>query len=285
MPDITDLTQPPVENHAVYDLTFGVNALPTVEAARELGLFEFLASRPASISEVASELKITLRAAEAILVVPAATGFLRLGQNEQFELSESGKAFLLTESPYYTGGHFEFSRERISEYFETIKNAVQNDGEQDKQFAVNIAELPPEAIRGFIAHMHTLTLAAAAGMGQLDIFGNIDSVLDVGGGSGSLSMAIAANNPDIQSTVMDLAPVTEITAENVAGYGLSDQVSTTTADMFNDPWPTGHDAVLFGNIFHDWDVESCQRLAKNAYDALPPGGTILLHEIDLPPKK
>ena len=36
--------------------------------------------------------------------------------------------------------------------------------------------------------MHTLTLTAAAGLGQLDIFENIESILDVGGGSGSLSM-------------------------------------------------------------------------------------------------
>ncbi|MEE8047068.1 MAG: methyltransferase, partial [Dehalococcoidia bacterium] len=154
-----------------------------------------------------------------------------------------------------------------------------NDGNPENQFAVNIAELPPEAIRGFIANMHTLTLAAAAGLGHLEIFENIDSLLDVGGGSGSLSMAIAANNPDIHSTVMDLGPIAEIAAENIEEYGLGEGVSTLVGDMFNDPWPTEHDAVLFGNIFHDWDLESCAKLAQSAYDALPSGGQILLHEI------
>ena len=279
MANLADLTQPPVENRAVYELSFGINALPTIEAAREVGLFKLLDSQPASISQVASELKISLRAAEAILVVPAAMGFLRPGQNEQFELSGLGKTYLLPDSPYFSGGHFEFSRARVSEYFETVKSAVLHDGDKENQFAVNIAELPPEAIRGFIAQMHTLTLAAATGLGQLDIFKNIDSILDVAGGSGSLSMAIAANHPGIRSTIMDLGPVSEIAASNVEEYGLSDRVSTVAGDMFNDPWPTGHDAVLFGNIFHDWDVESCGRLAQSAYDALPPGGTVLLHEI------
>ena len=41
------------------------------------------------------------------------------------------------------------------------------------------------------------------------------------------------------------------------------------------------DAILFGNIFHDWDVDSCQRLAQMAYDALEPGGKVLLHEMVL----
>ena len=226
-----------------------------------------------------------MRAAEALLAVSAAMGFINPGRNEQFELSDSGRAYLLPDSPYFTGGHAGFSRSRINEFFETIKKAVQQDGEPENQFAVNIAELPPEAVRGFIANMHTLTLAAAAGLGQLDIFENIGSILDVGGGSGSLSMAIAANNPATQSTIMDLEPIREIAASNVAEYGLSDRVSTIAGDMFKDPWPTGHDAILFGNIFHDSDVDSCQRLAKSAYAALSPGGTILLHEILLDENK
>jgi acetylserotonin N-methyltransferase len=213
------------------------------------------------------------------MAVSAAMGFIKPGQNEQFELSDSGHAYFLPDSPYYSGGHSEFSRARVNEYFEVIKTAVVHDGDQDKQLAVNIAELPPEVIHSFIGNMHTLTLAAAAGLGQLDIFENIGSILDVGGGSGSLSMAIVANNPNTQSTIMDLEPIREIAASNVDEYSLSNRVSTITGDMFKDAWPTGHDAVLFGNIFHDWDVDSCQRLAQSAYDALPPGGTILLHEI------
>jgi len=78
---------------------------------------------------------------------------------------------------------------------------------------------------------------------------------------------------------MDLGPIAEIAASNVEDYGLSDRVSTVTGDMFNDEWPSDHDAILFGNIFHDWDLESCKRLAQSAYDTLPTGGQILLHEI------
>jgi acetylserotonin N-methyltransferase len=285
MVDLTDLTQPPVENHAVYELSFGINTLPAVEAGRDLGLFNFLDSQPASISQVASEFSITMRAAEAILVVPSALGFLSSTNGETFELSDLGREYLLPDSPYFSGGHFEFSRARISEYFESVKKAVVNDGHQDNQFAVNIAELPPEAISGFIGLMHVLTLPAAAGLGQLDIFENIRSILDVGGGSGSLSMAITANNPDTQSTIMDLEPISEIATSNVAEYGLSDRVSTMAGDMFKDQWPYGHDAILFGNIFHDWDVDSCQQLAQSAYDALPPGGQIMLHEILLAENK
>ena len=48
--------------------------------------------------------------------------------------------------------------------------------------------------------------------------------------------------------------------------------------MFRQPWPTGYDAMLFSNIFHDWDVETCRSLAAKAFAALPSGGRIFLHE-------
>ena len=51
--------------------------------------------------------------------------------------------------------------------------------------------------------------------------------------------------------------------------------------MFEDVWPTGYDAILMGNIFHDWDVATCHKLGQLAFNALPSGGQILLHEMVL----
>ena len=56
-------------------------------------------------------------------------------------------------------------------------------------------------------------------------------------------------------------------------------VETRAADMFRQPWPTGYDALFFSNVWHDWNVRTCQWLAARAFDALPSGGRILLHEM------
>ena len=44
-----------------------------------------------------------------------------------------------------------------------------------------------------------------------------------------------------------------------------DQVAV---DLFREPWPKGHDALFFSNVFHDWDFETCDWLAAQAFDAL-----------------
>jgi acetylserotonin N-methyltransferase len=37
--------------------------------------------------------------------------------------------------------------------------------------------------------------------------------------------------------------------------------------------------MFFSNVFHDWDPETNLALARRAYDALPPGGRIFVHEM------
>jgi acetylserotonin N-methyltransferase len=49
--------------------------------------------------------------------------------------------------------------------------------------------------------------------------------------------------------------------------------------MFREPWPRGYDAMLFSNVFHDWGPETNQKLAAMAFQTLPAGGRIYLHEM------
>lgn len=55
-------------------------------------------------------------------------------------------------------------------------------------------------------------------------------------------------------------------------------LDTCAVDMFKQAWPRGYDAHFFFNIWHDWNVRTCQWLAARAFEPLPFGGRILLHE-------
>ena len=37
--------------------------------------------------------------------------------------------------------------------------------------------------------------------------------------------------------------------------------------------------MFFSNIWHDWNPRTCQWLAARAFEALPSGGRVLLHEM------
>jgi acetylserotonin N-methyltransferase len=103
-------------------------------------------------------------------------------------------------------------------------------------------------------------------------------LLDVGGGSGCYSIALAQADPNLRCVVMDLAPVCDAAKDYISAAGVADRVSTVAVNMFRDPWPSGFDGALFSNIFHDWDFSSCRTLAARAFQALEPGGRVFLHE-------
>ena len=60
---------------------------------------------------------------------------------------------------------------------------------------------------------------------------------------------------------------------------VADSVDTAAVDMFRQPWPKGYDALFFSNIWHDWNFQTCKWLAARAFETLPAGGRIMLHEM------
>jgi acetylserotonin N-methyltransferase len=92
-------------------------------------------------------------------------------------------------------------------------------------------------------------------------------------------IAVAQRHPAIRCTILELPTMCTVAERYVSEGGVSDRVDTIAVDMFRQPWPQGYDAVFFSNIWHDWNVRTCAWLAERAYEILPAGGRILLHEM------
>ncbi|MFF3634761.1 amino acid adenylation domain-containing protein [Streptomyces sp. NPDC002250] len=101
-------------------------------------------------------------------------------------------------------------------------------------------------------------------------------LLDVGGGSGAKAAAIAGHHPGITVTVFDLPSVTELAARKLPA-GLDGRVRFAPGDMFTDPFPSGMDAILFSSVLDVFDAQRVETLLAKAYDALGPGGRVLIY--------
>jgi len=102
--------------------------------------------------------------------------------------------------------------------------------------------------------MHSHSFPTALGLAQAVDFAAVRRLLDVAGGSGCYSIALALRNPDLRCTVADLPFIAEDAQTYIQRYGCQDRVDTSGFNMFDDPWPRGYDAIFFSNIFHDWDA-------------------------------
>lgn len=276
-----NLSVPPVDDRPIFDLLFQRRALTMAALAQELGLFEQLEGKALGVDEIAAATGTEGRVTEAMLAVTTALGFLELEPPRRWRLSEFARVYLVASSPFFHAALLDHDHPELVE----LRRACLGGRGPTRPHAVAMEELSPEEIRRFIGRMHRITLPAATALGRNERFRDVRKLLDVGAGSGSLSIGIAGTNPMLRSTLLDLAPVCAIATENVTAHGLEDRISTFESNMFTGPWPGGHDAILFGNIFHDWDEASCRRLAARAFDAVDSGGRVFLHEMPLDVEK
>jgi 3-hydroxy-5-methyl-1-naphthoate 3-O-methyltransferase len=116
-------------------------------------------------------------------------------------------------------------------------------------------------------HLHTKDADALAA--YLDLSGH-QAVLDVGGGSGVMSIALAKRHSHLRACILDIAPVCEVAARNVRRARLSRRVSTLAGDI-RKPLPAGYDVVLICDI-----GAVSPRLLRNAYCGLPSKGLLVL---------
>lgn len=267
----------PVDDRVLFDISCTRIIGPVITLAQEMGVFTLFHQAALTVDGLAQQLGTTPMISEAFVAVLASVGLLDPKPDGQFVLTEMATTYMFSESSFFYSG-FCSPQDR---YLDLLRMKLMGSDAPPMPMAVNMKHQPEPVVQSFIHRMHMMTLPAAASLAKQPIFSRLSRLLDVGGGSGSLALAIAAFNPNLNCTILDLDPVCAIAQSHIQTYGLQDRVTTVSRDMFQDPWPDEPDGILFGNIFHDWDPDSCLVLAQRAFDALKPGGQILLHEMPL----
>lgn len=111
-----------------------------------------------------------------------------------------------------------------------------------------------------------------ATVASVDLAG-ISSLLDLGGGHGFYSIALAQKYPELRVTLFDLPPATSLARELVDRFGLADRVTCVAGNFLTDDIGTGYDAVLCANILHG---DKRDTVLPKVFAALRPGGRLIV---------
>ncbi|XP_031503788.1 trans-resveratrol di-O-methyltransferase-like [Nymphaea colorata] len=104
-----------------------------------------------------------------------------------------------------------------------------------------------------------------------EVFEGVSSLVDVGGGNGTVAALIAEAFPHIKCMVLDLPHVVAASPprQNVVAIG---------GDMLESVPPA--DAVLLKAILHDWDDKDCVKILRQCREAIPePGGKVIVVDV------
>ncbi|MCT2582571.1 methyltransferase [Actinophytocola gossypii] len=103
------------------------------------------------------------------------------------------------------------------------------------------------------------------------------TLVDVGGGRGTVLAAILAAHPEMHGHLIDLPPTAAEARHTFTTQGVAARTQTTPASFF-DPLPPGADAYLLLDILHNWDDEHAHRILTRCTEAAGPTGRILVVE-------
>ncbi len=122
--------------------------------------------------------------------------------------------------------------------------------------------------------------AAAAIIAAYD-FSWAKTIVDVGGGDGTLIASILNAYPQTRGILLDTPQVAESARTRLVEASLAERCDVVAGDFF-EAVPSGGDVYLLSWIIHDWDDERSIAILKNCHRAMGPDGRLLLLEQVVP---
>jgi hypothetical protein len=194
----------------------------------------------------------------------------------------AGQLYLDRNSPRYIGGTLEMLNARLFKFWHDLPEALRTGQPQNetKGGGKRIFEelyFDPGKLELFLEGMTGLSRINFEALAEKFDFSRYQTLCDVGGATGLLSIEVAKKHPQLQCISFDLPPVEPVAKKHIAAAGLTDRIHTASGDFFADRLPKA-DVITMGMILHDWNQERKMQLIRAAYDALPPSGAFIAVE-------
>jgi hypothetical protein len=257
-------------------------AFKTLSTAVEMDLFTRIATSPMTISDCARTFQIEERPAEMLLTGCASVGLLEK-QGDKYRNTPLSEAFLVRGARYFFGGFVTMLDKRLYHGWDKLPEAMRRNRpttwDPEKQKSL-FEGADPVMMGTFWQAMHSLSTFTAHELGRAVDFSRFRRLLDVGGGSGAFDIELCRQYPELKATVYDLPFVASIAGQNISEAGLNDRIQTRPGDFFADQqYPSGHDVILLSMIMHDWSEADDRAILRKCFDALPPGGAVVICEL------
>lgn len=108
-------------------------------------------------------------------------------------------------------------------------------------------------------------------------------LLDVGGATGTWTLAFLRAVPEARATLFDQPAVIPMAERRLTDEGLIDRVTLVAGDYNADPLPAGADFAWVSAIVHQNSPAENTALYARVFDALVPGGRIAIRDVVMDP--
>jgi len=265
----------------IIELSMAFCAAKVLFTAVDLELFDRLAERSMTAKAIGVKLGLSGRAVPEFLEALVRLDLLER-RDGTYHNSTLSAQYLTRDSSAYLGHFLDRTNRVLYPAWDRFGDALRTGEAQLDQpraegnMFVNLYR-DPDGMRNFLAMMDALTSVIGPVLAQAVEWSRYRSVVDVGGARGNLLAGLLQAHPHLSARVFDLPPVEPAFQERMAELSMTGRVEFTGGDFFTDPLPAA-DVLIFGHVLEDWSPEQRQQLVKNAYQAVRPGGALLVYD-------
>lgn len=282
------LPEPTTDPAPIFELFRGSFATEILTAAvAHFGVFGKLARNPLTQEVLAKELGLEARPATVLTTGLRAMGLVRQDAQGRLEPTDLARNHLVPGGPLDVGDYVGLAAASpgVLGFVERLRSNRPAQHEGGAAFIYRDGTASAMEQEASARHF-TLALAGRAKnvapvLAQRFPLNGTRYLVDLAGGTGLYAIAYLLRHPDLRAAVVDRPEVLKVAGEMAAAHGVDDRLDLRPGDMFRDPLPAGTDAILLSNVLHDWDVPECRSLVRRCAEALPAGGTLLIHDVFL----
>jgi SAM-dependent methyltransferase len=264
------------------DLLGGKCRAQAVSTAADLGIADQLAAGPMTTEALAAAVRCDAAALESLLMLLAGLGLLECPAPGVFALTGRGQALraeALGPLATFVGSAEQWDPwSRLRDAMRGGANAFRRTHGQDLYPFLAGHEA---AARRYDAAVDAFTRHEAAMLCAGFDFAPVGSVVDVGGGQGTLLLEILERHPRLCGVLFDLPHVVERARSRLQARAPG-RAEVRSGD-FLEAVPAGADVYLLKHVLHNWPDEQALRLLQNCARARSPGGRVLVVEAILSP--
>ncbi|MCH8799619.1 MAG: methyltransferase [Chloroflexi bacterium] len=269
------MTTPRLSPDTIQRLKRAVYPSYALLAAVQLGIFTPLRGGSMTAEEIAVAIGADPDKLRALLYSLVPTGLLAV-EDGRFSNSPEADHFLVRGGSEYAGLDYEvFATGRWNDVLKTA-DSVRTGSAAAR---VDFSSMSEDDLETFYQTSYQDSMGNGRELVARYDFSAYRSLIDVGGGSGGLSITVVKECPHLRATIVDFPTVVPVAQRFVNESGVADRMSVVAGDVANQPLSGVYDVAILSNFIPVVSPNDILLTLKNVFQVLEPGGVLYVRDL------
>jgi ubiquinone/menaquinone biosynthesis C-methylase UbiE len=259
-------------------VAFGFMASKALFAALHIDLFSKMAENVNSIDGLSAATKVPRNRILTLVTALTSIGAVKF-EDGIYSNSPAAEQFLVQGAKYDFGDYLRYQIDKQMYPFMQQLNDVL-DGTQTDEAIESYAHWMSDGDQAtlYSESQHSGSLGPGRSLARTVDLSKAKSLLDVGGGTGAMTISLCNAYPELQSTIIDFPNVSEIGWRFITEADLINRVRYVPGNALESTWPTEQDAILMSYLLSGVPGDRIADLLKWSWESLEPGGVLMIHD-------